>query len=208
MTDISRKERERAEHRSLILEAAEEVFAEHGFHGATVQQIAEAAEFSVGYLYNHFESKEDLFLQLVDLRAAQLLDDVAQCVQQDGEPADRVRGAIDAKMAFFRRHRRFFLIFSHAVAEERAGGQPCFSERMRRRYRQYLQELAGVMAEGIRRGVFVKEDPMTMATCMEGMTNAVIGYWVHTGGEEPGAATPDVIQRIFLSGVLAEGNGS
>ncbi len=133
---------------------------------------------------------------------------MAQRVQGDGGPVERVRAAINAKIDFFQRHKRFFVIFTHAVAEERAGGQPCFSERMRLRYRRYLEELAGVLGEGTRRGLFVDEDPMTMAICMEGMTNSVIGYWVHTGNQEPGPATPEVIQRVFLSGVLAEGNGS
>ncbi len=62
---LTRKEREALRHRSAILEAAESLFAEQGFHATTVQMIADAAEFSVGYLYKHFDGKEDLYRTLV-----------------------------------------------------------------------------------------------------------------------------------------------
>ena len=56
----ARRERERARHREEILRAAERIFAERGFEGASMADIAAAAEFSVGSLYNFFRDKEDL----------------------------------------------------------------------------------------------------------------------------------------------------
>jgi TetR/AcrR family transcriptional regulator, repressor for uid operon len=47
-----------ADRRERILAAAERVFAEHGFHGATMQHVAEAASMSAGNLYRTFPSKE------------------------------------------------------------------------------------------------------------------------------------------------------
>jgi len=208
MAQPSRKDREKAEHRRLILEAAEEVFADRGFHAATVHDIAERAEFSVGYLYGHFESKEEVFLQLVDLRAAEFIDGVEQLLRAEGGSLDKVRAVIAAKMEFFRQRQRFFFIFTHAVAERRAAGHPCLSEETHRRYRQYLSDLAETFADGARQGLFVEENPMAMAVCMEGVTNATIGHWVQTGGKDSDAAEPEVIQRLFLNGVLAEGKRS
>ncbi len=204
MGELSRKDREKAEHRLQILRAAEEVFAEEGFHGATMQDIASRAEFSVGYLYGHFESKEGIFQRLVDLRAAEFIDGVQESIRADGEPLEKVRGVIAAKLDFFRRRQRFFLIFTHALTEQRAPGHPPLSQETHRRYGQYLTDLAAVFAEGVRRRVFVAQDPMTMAVCVEGITNATIGHWVETGGAEGGAAPTEVIQRLFLNGVLAE----
>ncbi len=65
MTELTRREREKAQHRRLMLEAAEVVFAQKGFHSATVHEVAERAEFSVGYMYNLFESKKDLFFLMI-----------------------------------------------------------------------------------------------------------------------------------------------
>ena len=57
----------RLEHtRSLLLDAAEEVFAEKGFMAATLDDIAHAAGYTKGAIYKHFATKEDLFLAASD----------------------------------------------------------------------------------------------------------------------------------------------
>ena len=57
----------RLEHtRSLLLDAAEEVFAEKGFTPATLDDIAYAAGYTKGAIYKHFATKEDLFLAVSD----------------------------------------------------------------------------------------------------------------------------------------------
>lgn len=56
----SRREREKAAHRREILQAAVRVFARKGFASATIDEIAQEAEFSKGAVYLHFGSKEEL----------------------------------------------------------------------------------------------------------------------------------------------------
>ena len=57
----------RLEHtRSLLLDAAEDVFAEKGFAPATLDDIAYAAGYTKGAIYKHFTTKEDLFLAVSD----------------------------------------------------------------------------------------------------------------------------------------------
>ncbi|MDX9758361.1 MAG: TetR/AcrR family transcriptional regulator [Bacteroidota bacterium] len=60
-TQLSRKERERLYKRQEIIVAARAVFAIRGFAAATLDEIAERAEFGKGTLYSYFESKEELF---------------------------------------------------------------------------------------------------------------------------------------------------
>jgi len=64
-TGLPRKEREKLRHREEILGVALRLFSECGFHNVSMQEIAEEAEFSVGTLYNFFESKESLFVELM-----------------------------------------------------------------------------------------------------------------------------------------------
>ncbi|AFM18364.1 transcriptional regulator [Mycolicibacterium chubuense NBB4] len=57
----------RLEHtRSVLLDAAEEVFAEKGFTSATLDDIARAAGYTKGAIYKHFATKEELFLAVSD----------------------------------------------------------------------------------------------------------------------------------------------
>ena len=54
--------------RGLVLDAARRVFLDHGYHGASLEQIADEAGFSKGVVYSQFDSKADLFLALLEAR--------------------------------------------------------------------------------------------------------------------------------------------
>lgn len=55
-----------ADRKSRVFEAAIKEFASKGFNGANVNAIAKAAGISIGSMYSYFESKEDLFLSVMD----------------------------------------------------------------------------------------------------------------------------------------------
>src|SRR5580693_274177 len=57
-------ERRRQQTRDHLLAAASEVFGEHGFHGASLDEVAAVAGFTKGAVYSNFKNKEDLFLAL------------------------------------------------------------------------------------------------------------------------------------------------
>lgn len=61
-----RRQREREKRFETILRAAETLFAKEGFHKAGMEQIADAAEVSVGAVYFYFKNKEDLLIQMMD----------------------------------------------------------------------------------------------------------------------------------------------
>ena len=73
--------------RERILSAARRVFLARGYHGATLEQIAEEAGFTKGAVYSRFEGKADLFLALLDARIDERARENAALA--DGLPADR-----------------------------------------------------------------------------------------------------------------------
>jgi len=69
----------RLEHtRSLLLDAAEDVFAEKGFTAATLDDIAHGAGYTKGAIYKHFVTKEDLFLAVSDRYWRRYFDNFAE----------------------------------------------------------------------------------------------------------------------------------
>ena len=62
---------QREHNRALLLVAARRVFLARGYHGASVDQIAEEAGFSKGVMYSQFEGKADLLLTLLEARIAE-----------------------------------------------------------------------------------------------------------------------------------------
>ena len=76
----------RLEHtRSLLLDAAEDVFAERGFTAATLDDIAHAAGYTKGAIYKHFVTKEDLFLAVSDRYWRRYFDNFAEVMAASRE---------------------------------------------------------------------------------------------------------------------------
>jgi AcrR family transcriptional regulator len=67
--------------RVLLLEAARRVFLDRGYHGASVDQIADSAGFSTGVVYSQFGGKADLFLALLEARIAERAAGNARAVE-------------------------------------------------------------------------------------------------------------------------------
>jgi AcrR family transcriptional regulator len=67
--------------RALLLAAARGVFLKRGYHGASVEQIADRAGFSTGVVYSQFGGKADLFLALLDARITERAADNARAVE-------------------------------------------------------------------------------------------------------------------------------
>src|SRR4051795_9792680 len=72
------RERRLERTRALLLDAAEEVFAEKGFTPASLDDIARAAGYTKGAIYKHFAAKEDLFLAVSDRYWRRYFDNFAE----------------------------------------------------------------------------------------------------------------------------------
>ena len=85
--------------RSLIMDAARQVFEAEGLEGASLRAIATAAGYTPAALYFHFESKEAIYAEVLRQSLADLREAVARAITRAKTPADRLRAAA---MAFFR----------------------------------------------------------------------------------------------------------
>lgn len=85
---------------ATILEAAQRLFAERGFHAVTMDAIAEEAAVAVGSIYHHFGNKDTLYLALVE-RALEINEQVmAQAYTEDRTPVEQLIAASDAYCRF------------------------------------------------------------------------------------------------------------
>lgn len=102
---LTRRERERLRRRRAMLDAAQAVFAEKGYEQATLDEIAERAEFGKGTLYNYFENgKEGILLAVFD----EIHNGIYAHVERFAEEA-RERPLREAYYRFIRRAFGFFL---------------------------------------------------------------------------------------------------
>ena len=87
---LSRKE-SRLETRTKLLDSAAQLFARGGYAGASVDLIAESAGYSKGAFYSNFDSKEAIFLELLDLHKRREIEALAQLLARDIPAQEIVR---------------------------------------------------------------------------------------------------------------------
>jgi AcrR family transcriptional regulator len=101
----------RVEVRERILDAASKVFAAEGFAGATIDAIGQAAGFTKGAVYSNFDSKDELFLALLDrefeLRGAQ----IATALEGGGGTAAAARDLSRSVLDSVHGHADYYVLF-------------------------------------------------------------------------------------------------
>jgi AcrR family transcriptional regulator len=108
-----------ARRRAQLLDVALEVFADRGYHQASMNEIAEAAGVTKPVLYQHFESKEQLYLELLRDVSSQLADQVLTATSEAAGPREQVESGYRAVFRFVgEKPARFGILFAEATRRE------------------------------------------------------------------------------------------
>lgn len=86
-----RKEREREKQRDLILQAAEEIFAEEGMEKLSIRKIADKIEYSPAIIYHYFRDKEDIVNHLLKQGFGKIMSSLAAVQVPADQPEVRLR---------------------------------------------------------------------------------------------------------------------
>jgi AcrR family transcriptional regulator len=171
----TRVERRKARNVQAILQAAEEEFLAHGYHGTTVERIAEAADVSVGSLYVYFESKEGLYLALLE-RALEVEERyMREAFKPTLSLGQQLFAAGDAYLRFYRDHPGYFriLFFPHIDARPEET-LPSAAQRLADRAEEQVRRVAGVIELAVKTGAARPVDPYRTAKFMWGAWSGVI----------------------------------
>jgi len=121
------REEARAETRERLLEAARRVFVDRGYHGATLDEVAEEAGYTKGAVYWAFASKADLFLAIFEERTRQRAAEAAAIGNRAGSVAQLVEMTGEQWVRTLRRERAWSLLLVefevHAARDEALRGR-------------------------------------------------------------------------------------
>lgn len=120
MSIADRKERERIQRQNLIIDAAEKVFMTKGFENATMEDIAEEAEFSKGTLYTYFQSKNELCLSIVLRGLNVLVCEFEKVVKGTTLSINKIELLAAKFLKFYKKYPNFIFAFSN-YKQHRAG---------------------------------------------------------------------------------------
>ena len=108
----------RAQRRTQLLELATRVFTEKGYQATSMDDIAAAAGVTKPVLYQHFDSKESLYLEVLDIIAEAMLDEVRALSDFPGDTAARVRSGLHRFYRFVALDNSLRLFTGHEVISE------------------------------------------------------------------------------------------
>jgi AcrR family transcriptional regulator len=145
---LTREDKRRA-NQGRILQAARKVFAQHGYHGATIGEIADEAGLSNGAVYYNFANKEDLFLALLDEWRTELIGDIETAVGRPGtaEPEHSFQDEMRYVIETLKRGREWRLLLFEFVTY--AARNPEFRKRFAAGRQNFKAALASALADRI-----------------------------------------------------------
>jgi TetR/AcrR family transcriptional regulator len=135
------------ENLARILKAAEHVFAETGFGGATMAEIAEQAGLPKANLHYYFGTKEDLYRAVLDDILTVWLSPIA-AVEPDADPAAALAAYVHAKMEATRSRPQASRVFANEVLHGAPQIERYLSEDLRRIVAEKSKVLDGWIAAG------------------------------------------------------------
>jgi AcrR family transcriptional regulator len=139
--------------RAEILAAAERIFVEHGYEGATIRKIADDVGLSSTALYMHFSEKSEILHEICSRAFSALLEANEAVTSRTGDPAARLRLMLEAYVAFgFANPNAYRLAYMTRPIELREGAQSAARELGHELFRSFEKAVEDVEAAGLLRG--------------------------------------------------------
>jgi AcrR family transcriptional regulator len=181
-----------------ILRTAAEIFAEKGYHQASIRDIARATRVSLSGLYYYFQSKEELLFFVQDHAFGTLLNDLERLLEGVEDPQLRLRLLIENHLRFFVNNMPEMKVLTHE-ADSLTGEFRSRVNAMKRRLTEMVTEILTEIrpASGL--------DLRVSTFALFGMMNWLYN-WYRPERDVPVEKLADEISRLFLGGFLQEGS--
>jgi AcrR family transcriptional regulator len=163
----------RDQRRIQLLDAASEVFAAKGYHAAAMDDIADVAGVSKPVLYQHFPSKLDLYLALLDQSCDRLVEVVEEALAATEHNADRVVATVAAFYEFVSSTSSFRFVFESDLT-----GDGAVQQRLSRVNSEISDAIADVIAEDTS---LPRQQAKLLAVCLVGIAQVSARYWISGG---------------------------
>ena len=137
-----------------IIDAASKILTESGVNRLTIKNLAKEMQFSESAIYRHFDSKQEIILEML-YYLAEMLDDIySTSYAHDDDPEDKLLQLINNKLLFFKENPHFtVVVFSDGLLE----GSQKENEAIHHIMQTELKYLKPIMAENQSAGNFTND---------------------------------------------------
>jgi len=184
----------RDERRAQLLTAALEVFTVAGYHSAAMDEIADRARVSKPVLYQHFPSKLDLYLAVLDLHIDSLVFAIQKAIAANRENSARVAATVEAYFGFIDSEGEAFrLLFESDMSVE-----PQVRERLNRMTYDCAAAISAVISIDTGLG---KEESMMLAVGIIGTVQTSARHWLDRDGKIDRRRATELVMNLIWRGI-------
>ncbi len=184
-----------------ILKSAGAVFANLGFHKATISQIAREADIADGTIYLYFKNKNDILYQYISYRTEAVFKIMRSAVGEAGKAEEKLRNLIKCHLEQFQLDRDMAVIFQSETRYRRD-----IEPQMKDISKMYLELLSDIIEQGQIEGVMRQDLFVGLAKrYVLGAVEGVINTWVAADGKYDLVAMSDPLVDLFLNGLKGPG---
>ncbi|HEV3474473.1 MAG TPA: TetR/AcrR family transcriptional regulator [Actinomycetota bacterium] len=198
MSEASTRTRRRMrapERRRQLLAVARKVFGRRGYHTVTMDTVAKEAGVTKPILYDHFPSKRELYLALLEADLGSLRQRVAEALESSPGNRERIRASFQAYFDFVDDHAEGFRL----LMQEAVGGEQQFREMVAKFREDILAEVANVMVRESQ-GHLDRRQAEDVALGLIGMAEMVAQH--HPGrSKRERRKTVDTLVRLAWRGI-------
>ncbi|CAB4340480.1 unannotated protein [freshwater metagenome] len=195
MTSADNKPRlPRDERRAQLLSAALEVFTAAGYHSAAMDEIADRAGVSKPVLYQHFPSKLELYLAVLDIHIDSLVFEIQKAIASTPENANRVRATVVAYFNFIDSEGEAFrLLFESDMSVE-----PAVRERLNRMTYDCAAAVSAVIS--LDTGL-PQEAAMLLGVGLIGSAQVTARHWLERDSKLTRQQATDLVANVIWRGI-------
>jgi len=184
----------RDERRAQLLVAALEVFTAAGYHSAAMDEIADRAKVSKPVLYQHFPSKLDLYLAVLDLHIDSLVFAIQKAIAANRENSARVAATVEAYFGFIDSEGEAFRL----LFESDMNVEPQVRERLNRMTYDCAAAISAVISIYTGLG---KEESMMLAVGIIGTVQTSARHWLDRDGKIDRRRATELVMNLIWRGI-------
>lgn len=186
-----------------IMKAALELFVRKGFHGTSISSIMEKVDMTKGAFYSHFDSKNNLFLKLIDEFRVRFFEEMVKKIDGfEGDALEKIHHTISFISRFGEEHTDLCVFLTFLSPELSADEE--FEAPLRGIYRDYQKFISQLIKQGVREGVFKKElNPDLAALAFMALHDGALNQWWRLNRQwVDGEEYVRTFRNIILSGLV------
>ena len=189
--------KQKDERQQLLLQAASEVIAQYGLRKTTLEDIAEKAGVAKATMYYYFDSKEEIFAEVVEQKSRALFEALAEAIHGKESSSDKLIAFVNTRHGYAVASRKMYNPSREVFGEV----MPMVTEKMKSHREREQSVLARIIAEGATRGEFKPCDAQLLASTIVSCLNAVAELRFLGGGLELDMKELNSLLDLFLNGL-------